>query len=218
MKTLVCKASSLRVRSRPNGDDTGKRILSGQEVNAYGESFEHDWVFVETKNIAGWVSAQYLAPVVPHASNFPAVPNGLAELKRLYGEPGTPVCHAGRVHLPHPLPLSWAPSESITVIACHKLVEAPAQAVFNAIEARGIWSLLHDYGGCYEYRKKRGTTAKVSTHAWGIAFDINPIEFPLASKKKQDRRLVEVFAEFGFLNGEGWARPDPMHFQRVTGY
>lgn len=61
MKTLRCVASSLVIRETPGGADTGRRLLQGQLVTGYGESYDHAWTFVSTPTGTGWASTAYLS-------------------------------------------------------------------------------------------------------------------------------------------------------------
>lgn len=69
------------------------------------------------------------------------------------------------------------------------------------------------YGGCHNYREKRGGST-LSTHAWGIAIDLCPNENPLASSKTTfSPAAVDIMERWGFLSGgRAWNR-DWMHFQ-----
>lgn len=206
--------SGLVIRNTPGGLDTGGRVAFGETVEVYGDSYEGGWSWVVAKNGQGWVSRQYL--VTAPAASPPRPPSGLGGITSMFGEPGLPVCSEGVVKLPASLALSWEPTQ-VTSFRCHKLMEKRFTALFEDIHKRGLWHLLEDFGGCFNDRPVKAGTKK-STHAWGIAVDINTRAFPLGSTKRQDPLLVNVFSEHGFLNGAAWARPDPMHFQYATGY
>lgn len=71
----------------------------------------------------------------------------------------------------------------------------------------------HVYGGCFNYRAKRGGSS-LSTHAWGIAIDINPDENPYNVNKTTFSALaIDIMERWGFLSGgRAWGH-DWMHFQ-----
>ena len=57
--------------------------------------------------------------------------------------------------------------------------------------------------------------AGLSRHAWGVAVDLNADDNPHGARSRQDRRLVETFADHGFTYGGFWLVPDAMHFEYV---
>jgi D-alanyl-D-alanine carboxypeptidase len=158
-------------------------------------------------------------------------PNGIAEIKATFGDiaqyihsDGTLALdweteNIGMAHLPFPLPLSWAPTVSVTKMRCHKLLVPVFETVFGNILAQGLVPKVHSFGGCYQYRPERGS-AKLSTHSWGIAVDINPDTNPLgATAGDMDAGIIAVFNAAGFLWGGNYTgRKDWMHFQFATGY
>jgi hypothetical protein len=101
---------------------------------------------------------------------------------------------------------------------CHKLLTGRLTAALAEIYVtlgeteyrRQGW---HVYGGCHNYREKRGGST-LSTHAWGIAIDLCPNENTLISSKTTFSRLaVDIMEKWGFLSGgRAWNR-DWMHFQ-----
>jgi hypothetical protein len=78
-----------------------------------------------------------------------------------------------RITLPFPLVVSWDHSQSVTAITCHKLLTKPFADVFDRIQTSGLQSKITSFGGCFSFRPQR-TGTKLSTHAWGIAIDLNP--------------------------------------------
>lgn len=215
-------ASALIIRSLPTsegGTDTTRRLIKGQVAQVFGNSLDNEWVYVEAPAGRGWVSKQYTESVsesVDTSAAWPKVPSGLAGIEALYGKPGSAMCYAGRARFPEPLKLSWN-DDKVKVFACHKLVEDVMTSVFQAIHDRGLWDLLEDFGGCYNYRQVKASS-KVSTHAWGISVDINTRSNPLGAVPQMDQRIVSVFADHGFVWGGRWSRPDGMHFQRAENY
>jgi|GEM_PF-4780401 len=65
---------ALRLRSRPelaDDSDTGLRLLSGQIAEAWGASFDREWMYLIGANGSGWASAAHLEDVgEPDASRI----------------------------------------------------------------------------------------------------------------------------------------------------
>ena len=73
---------------------------------------------------------------------------------------------------------------------------------------------LSNGGGCFVPRHKCWDPKRsLSLHSWGIAFDLNPIEYPYGSLKSPPSVLIKIFEECGFEWGGNWRTPDPMHLQ-----
>ncbi len=72
---------------------------------------------------------------------------------------------------------------------------------------------LLDYNGTYVYRKIRGGRS-LSTHAYGIAIDLDASGNPLGSAKTSfPAWFIKCFEDQGFLWGGNYkGRKDPMHF------
>lgn len=101
-----------------------------------------------------------------------------ADMAAHYGPAGGPRCTAGRIRVPWGMVLAWDEGTAIDTIRCHADVAASGQRAVDRIAAHygpdGIRDLgLHLFGGCYNYRAKRGGTS-LSTHAYGLAIDFDP--------------------------------------------
>lgn len=219
---VECTASALKIRSLPtleDATDLGKRFMKGQTAEVYGKSMDGKFYYVDAPAARGWVSVEYVAEskVIITSPAWPRIPNGLNEIKALFGEPGKPICYAGRVRLKRELKISWG-QEKIVVFACHKLVEDVMQSCFDQIHDQNLWDLLGEWGGCYNYRPVRGSS-HISTHAWGIGIDLDPDNNPLGGVGKLDTRIIRVFKDHGFMwGGDFSGRKDPMHMQYAKGY
>lgn len=107
----------------------------------------------------------------------------------------------------------------VTRIWCHRELGLEMGATLRAIKAAGLHTTIQRYGGCYNWRKVRGSSFKLSCHCWGIALDLDPQEDPLGDRNiDQDPRLVALFESRGWTWGGRWARPDGMHYQAARGY
>lgn len=161
-------------------------------------------------------------PAPPHG--FQAICDTFGDIRQFVGDDGrlSPRWadeHIARAALPFPIPLAWDTAKKVTAIACHRLVVPLVEEAFRQIAARGLQRTVRTFGGGYAYRAKRGAL-KPSTHAWGIAIDLNPATNAMGSAGDMDPRLVALLEGFGFLWGGRWAGrgKDPMHFQYCTGY
>jgi len=206
---MIVTATRLNIRSGPGT----QYMVLGQR--ARDEKVEVQETTGDWSRIApcGWVASMFLSPPL-----FLAVPTGLQGIRTTFGEPGAPAASAGRVALPEPLKLGWSEAR-VTRVACHALIEREFTAVFETIHARGLWYLLKSFDGIYNDRTARGS-AKKSTHAWGIAVDLNAATNRMGTAGDMDSRVVSIFEQAGFQWGGRWpgASRDPMHFQYATGY
>jgi hypothetical protein len=229
-----CTASALIIRSLPVtglATDTGRRMVRGQVARAHGQSFDDGWLYVDAPQGRGWCSRQYLeeleAPKVISSPAivtpaWPKVPSGLSEIQRLFGSPGNAMASAGRVHLPKPVKLGWA-DQTIIVFACHKLLEDVFTSFFSEIDRRGLLGCVEiarcvqTFDGCYNDRTVTNSQ-KVSTHAWGIAVDINAATNRLGARPQLNPDIVAIGRDHQLVWGGAWTRPDGMHFQYATNY
>jgi hypothetical protein len=118
-----------------------------------------------------------------------------------------------------PFPMIYAYDTKVVVrrMLCHKLLVPVFGKVFDDILNAGLQDKCKEYGGCYNFRSKR-TSARLSTHCWGIAVDLNPRTNQMGAKGNMDEGIIEIFRDNGFKWGGDWKRPDPMHFQFAEGY
>lgn len=104
-------------------------------------------------------------------------------------------------------------------VTCHNRVADQLQQAWQAVENRGLLSLVRFWDGSYVPRRIRGSTS-LSPHSWGIAFDINAKWNPYRMKPAVAGAvgsvvpLVPIFEQFGFAWGGYFKKtPDPMHFE-----
>lgn len=124
-----------------------------------------------------------------------------------------------RITLPYPLALSWDHATSVKQMTCHKKLGDVFSGVFAAIQAAGLQNKITTFGGCFSFQQQR-TGSKLSTHAWGIAIDLNPETNAQGSNGDMDPAVIEIFRKAGFEWAGDWQGKvrDPMHFQFCTGY
>jgi hypothetical protein len=128
-----------------------------------------------------------------------------------------------RVALPEKLLYLDAPHEKdrvyVTRVACHALIANAVKAAFGRIHDDGNWKLLTHYGGSYNPRMKR-LSRKLSTHLWGIAFDLNDEDNEQGTPGHMPEDIITAFESQGFYWGGNFSgnSRDPMHFQFADGY
>ena len=100
-------------------------------------------------------------------------------------------------------------------VECHVEAVAPLTAAMTELVERGMAGLVHsdDFGGCWAPRTS-GADA-LSSHAWGIAVDLNVQGNHYGAEPTIAPEVVEVMARHGFAWGGDWPVPDGMHFELV---
>ncbi len=160
-------------------------------------------------------------------------PHGLAQIKSIFGDierfvrpgrDGRPALdpefertHLAVVRMSFALPVAGRPGECVNSFRCHEKLAPIFQALFDRIFAEDLEYLLNSFGGCLQFRSKRNGRG-FSTHAWGIAIDLNAETNLPGTRGDMPDDIVKVFKEAGFIWGGDWRHPDPMHFQYCTGY
>lgn len=121
--------------------------------------------------------------------------------------------------LPFLVPLSWDKSRQVDHITCHKLLAETFMDVFGGLQSAGLQAKISSFGGCFAFRAQR-TGTKLSTHAWGVAIDLNPETNQQGTTGDMDPAVIAIFRQAGFEWGGDWQgrTRDPMHFQFCTGY
>ncbi len=133
-----------------------------------------------------------------------------------------------RVVCPWRLSLSWDTTKTASGILCHKKVAISLTEVLDDLwqkhqqsQAQIDQSRLNLYGGCYEFRRKRGLSG-ISLHAYGAAIDLDPEHNPLGKKWQPNTGMmpdiaIETFQAAGWKWGGTFSgRKDPMHFQATS--
>lgn len=145
-------------------------------------------------------------------------PTGLAELTALFGDYRHPHFERDNIAsflLPYPL---YYNGTRVTHARCHALLVDNFQGALAAVKEAGLEREVRNYSGIYAVRAVRGGIHP-STHAWGIAIDLEAEKYPLGSLQRMPGEVVQCFTEVGFLyGGDFLGRKDPMHYQYVKGY
>jgi len=207
---MIVTASKLNVRSAPGTNFAVLRQLN-QGASVAVQEASGDWVRIDP---CGWVARTWLS-----APQGIAVPNGLAGIRARFGEATNPAASAGMINFPAPLRMGG--SQAVTTrAACHIEMVQLFTRVFGELHARELWPLIKSYDGLYNPRMKRSTGNSWSTHAWGIAVDLNASTNQQGTVGDMDHRIIAVFERHGFYWGGKWSgrSRDPMHFQYAVGY
>lgn len=131
------------------------------------------------------------------------------DMDRRYGPAGGPQCTAGKVDLPFTMRIAWDKRSTIQRFSCHEDVAQSAERVYarvaSAYSPEAIRTLGLDlFGGCYNYRKKRGGST-LSTHAYGLAIDTDPERNQLKWNATRARLAKPDAEEFWKCwEAEGW--------------
>lgn len=121
-------------------------------------------------------------------------------------------------------------------IYCHPDLVGPLERALRALiasgrvaDANGKVTELKTWDGCYNVRPIRGFERRyekiiaegyhreaskfLSTHAWGLAIDVNAFENGLGKIPKLTKGFVKCFTDQGFKWGGDFKRKDGMHFE-----
>jgi hypothetical protein len=153
----------------------------------------------------------------------------LAQVRRTFGAFAYREAARGRI-VPDP---DWVAGHIVAVelpllggMRCHRLVAEQLRAIWREIaehpaNLRDLIDIADTrrHGGCYVPRHmgwdpRRG----LSHHSWGIAIDVNPTQYSYGSSRRWDPRIIRIFAGHGFVCGQDWRTPDPMHFEAIRSH
>ena len=114
-------------------------------------------------------------------------------------------------------------------IYCNKDLRGPLEKALTNLVERGHVSELKTWDGCFNIRPIRGYEQRyfaarksgdieaamdlLSTHAWGMAIDVNAAWNRLGSKPTLSDGFVACFTDAGFTWGGTFRRKDGMHFE-----
>lgn len=130
------------------------------------------------------------------------------------------------VEIPYEMRLAWDTDFTVKKITCHKNVSFSLTGILEDIrDFYGLAAIkelgLDLYGGAYNYRKMRGGK-RLSTHAWGVAIDLDPARNRLRWNhtkaqfaKPEYSFLLDAFAAEGWVSLGEAKNYDWMHFQAV---
>lgn len=173
---------------------------------------------------SGMVTVPPLDPVVVARHQWPDR-RDLRAMNALFGQPGGAQATAGRCELPFSFVLACDEGTRIDRFSCNSAVATVFESIFQEAarhygEAAFRRLRLDRFRGCFADRKMRGSSTTTSTHAWGVAVDLDPINNQLSwsrSKAWLARSDYEAFWTIVERHGAtsfGRARDyDRMHFQ-----
>jgi hypothetical protein len=176
------------------------------------------------------IAKQASVPTAMEEAPWLTPPHGLQQIVAAFGDiydyirpggdldPRWQADFLATMEIPFPMMLSWDPSKSVNRMTCHKRMVTVFSAVFGLVQRHGLEAKISSFGGCFSFRRQR-TGARLSTHSWGIAIDLNPGGNPQGSPGNMDAGLIEIFRAAGFEWGGDWQNTvqDPMHFQYCSG-
>jgi len=161
-------------------------------------------------------------PRIPTLNEYSRWPReAVPELQAFYGRVGQ---NQTRCQSPYPMKLAWDTSVKIESFSCHIKVADSLQGILETVRDKYTKEEIEEhgfnlFGGCLNVRKIRGGN-RWSTHAWGIAIDIDPARNGLRTPWNKAYLSRPECSEFvmAFKN-EGWyslgleRNYDGMHFQ-----
>jgi hypothetical protein len=162
------------------------------------------------------------APVVVSSTRIPSTnwPRQ-RDCMAFYGKPGS---NQVTLTLPYPMVIAWDPKKRVSSWKCHRKVHDNMKRIFQrTLDFYGMEKIrelrLDRWGGTLNVRKMRGGSSW-STHAWGIACDIDPDNNQLKwgrNRATLARPVYNKFWEFvydeGFISLGKERDYDWMHFQ-----
>lgn len=158
----------------------------------------------------------YLQGIAPRVNPWPRTDR--ASLEAFYGKPGD---ESNLTSFTFPYPMYYMGKRVLTS-RCHYLVKDSLLRILGRVGDRfghlpGVMEEAQDYGGIYNNRLMRGATSTLSTHAWGIAIDLDADDNYLKAHWPTVADMpLEIIVEFV---REGWysigasEERDAMHFQ-----
>lgn len=139
-----------------------------------------------------------------------------------YGDPLS--WDLARAKCPFPMVIAWDKNHTLDSFMCHKRIKDNIEAALDCIlQEYGIDRIielnLNQFGGCHNDRKMRGGS-KWSSHAWGIAIDIDPKHNGLRTKapkaafsRPEYDPFMDIMYEHNFINYGIEKDYDWMHFE-----
>jgi len=144
-------------------------------------------------------------------------------IEKVYGESGKTESLTS-IKCPFPLYFNGSPVSSLRIHT--KVAKSLEDALTAVLSAYGLKKLKKlrigdDYGGTFNDRKMKGGSKK-STHAWGVAIDLNTKENQLnwgsdkaLFAKEEYKKFIDIMEQYGWYNLGKYKNFDYMHFQAV---
>lgn len=150
------------------------------------------------------------------SGTFNGRPHGLEAVKQSFGEADP---NGGNIEQ---IMTYCGKGGAMSSIRMHKNLKNIVLASFNEINSLGYGKYITSGAIGYVYRTKNPTNGagsnQLSSHSWGIAFDVNTDQRGAWSAESSPEldKLAEVFQKHGWYWGKAFS--DAMHFQFCTGY
>jgi hypothetical protein len=149
------------------------------------------------------------------------VPYGLDGIREVFGSFPWTAQENGFIEIPK----SWIKANLTKAVLpvvgkrwVHRKMASVFDHVLGELRNRGLGSHIQQFDiWCARY-KNFDPSRNLSTHAWGIACDVNWGENPIGREGNIDPGIVRVFERHGFQWGGRWRYRDDMHFQYCRGY
>jgi hypothetical protein len=158
---------------------------------------------------------KHLRSLMPQPNPWPK--SDQASLRAFYGAPGD---EGNLVTIDFPYP-TFYDGKRVLKTRVNKRCAASLLRVLTRIgesygKDRGIIEEAEDYGGCFNFRLKRGGSS-YSLHAYGAAIDLdaddNTFRDSWPAKADMPLEIMEEFAKEGWLSAGAFWGYDAMHFQ-----
>lgn len=194
-KQLVCKKAGIEV-----GAVDG---LMGPQTRYVFEVFNAR--LIGDKGVETWRDDEDGAAHAPARTKWPKQ----ADVRRMVSMFGRPGENLTPINLPFKLRIAWDKKKSVSQVTVHEKtadsVLRVLERVADAYDEKQRAALGLDlFGGCYNERKARGSSA-LSMHSWAIAWDFDPERNQLKWGANKARLAQSDCATFWRLwEEEGW--------------
>lgn len=158
---------------------------------------------------------KHLRSLMPDINPWPST--DAASLRKFYGDP----CDESQlttITFPYPV---FYDGKIVRTARVHRKCAMSLLRVMTAIGNKyhsyeGIMEEIEDYGGCFNFRLKRGGSS-YSLHAYGAAIDLdaddNTFRDNWPMKADMPLEIMEEFAREGWVSAGAFWGYDAMHFQ-----
>ena len=157
----------------------------------------------------------HLRRLMPQSIRWPKPDQ--ASLRAFYGEPGD---ESQLVSITFPFPMFYDGKLIRTTRVHRKLADSLLRILTDIGDrydgSRNIMEEAEDYGGCYNFRFKRGGSS-YSLHAYGAAIDLdaddNTFRDSWPVRSDMPLEIMECFAREGWISAGAFWGYDSMHHQ-----
>jgi len=155
------------------------------------------------------------------AEDHVAVPIGLSGIEETFGAIEYEESGGGAVRITNNWERENMALTSLPIVGrlyVHRLIIPIVHGVLDKVKRSPDRDYITTFW-CFNPRHKMHDISKgLSTHAWGISFEVNPSTNSYGSEGDMPLGIVDKFKNAGFEWGGDWSTPDPMHLQYAKGY